>query len=196
MVDNRHEWTLMVTDEEEQALEQFLAKLRAVKRDEEAQSRKNKHFLKSAEQEKNYRKHVLAYYQRYLCYGEVSHKQQMLHWAAIYHVIAERTGSLFDKNDKRKLVFHGPEFDRFVKEYCGIPYNESNNAKGRYRQVGDVFRKFAGIAEFGAPSLTAHDRKLHSLYLTYISNFKDECGAVSSKVSYRAGVVPSGWNNL
>lgn len=88
-------------------------------------------FLPTDSQRRVYREHVLAYYQAYIEGRDLKHKEQMLHWAAVYQAIADRSGL-------RGQPFFGPEFDDFVYNYCGIAYNRSANPRGRYRTIQDL----------------------------------------------------------
>ena len=88
-------------------------------------------FLPTDSQRRVYREHVLAYYQTHIEGRDLKHKDQMLHWSAVYQAIAERSGL-------RGLPFFGPEFDDFVYNYCGIAYNRSANPRGRYRTIQDL----------------------------------------------------------
>ena len=88
-------------------------------------------FLPNESQRRMYKQYVLDYYQLYIRGKDLPHKVQMLHWAAIYQAICERTGL-------RDLAFHGPEFDRFIYDYCGIAYNKSAQPRGRYRTIQDL----------------------------------------------------------
>ena len=88
-------------------------------------------FLPTDSQRRVYREHVLAYYQAYIEGRDLKHKDLMLHWAAVYQAIAQRSGL-------RGLPFLGPEFDDFIYNYCGIAYNRSANPRGRYRTIQDL----------------------------------------------------------
>lgn len=62
----------------------------------------------------------------------VSSKKQKHYYAAIYELIRQYTGT--------EMKFFGPEFDDFLYNYCGILYNKGKDNKGRYRQVGTVWK--------------------------------------------------------
>lgn len=104
-------------------------------------------FLPRESQRMEYKEHVINYYNRFLASGQLKHKEQMLHWAAIYHAIARKTGI-------ENLPFQGPDFDNFIYNYCGIAYNKADNPRGRYRTVNDVLtRCLAELAEGKVRSL-------------------------------------------
>lgn len=89
-------------------------------------------FLPSDSQRRVYREHVQAYYQEYIVGKNLKHKDLMLHWAAVYQAIADRSGI------RREVPFCGPDFDEFVYDYCGIAYNNSTSRRGRYRSIQDL----------------------------------------------------------
>lgn len=88
-------------------------------------------FLPNDSQRRVYREHVLQYYQEYIVGKNLKHKELMVHWAAVYQAIADRSGL-------REVTFCGPEFDAFLFDYCGIAYNTSTSRRGRYRTIQDL----------------------------------------------------------
>lgn len=98
-------------------------------------------FLPTDSQRRVYRELVLTYYREYIVGKDLKHKELMLHWAAVYQAIADRTGL-------RDVPFCGPEFDAFVYDYCGIAYNVSNTRRGRYRSVQDLWARCMNVQEY------------------------------------------------
>ena len=99
----------------------------------------------------------------------------MLYFAAIYHVIAHRTGIELGK-------FWGPEYDSFLMDYCHIQYNKSAVKKGRYRQVGDVYKCY--LARKG-------EEKMQARFDAIVREFGELVGSDKRVVSYGAACVPA-----
>lgn len=91
----------------------------------------NSPFLPNDSQRRVYREYVQTYYRENIVGKNLKHKDQMIHWAAVYQAIADRTGLC-------NVPFCGPAFDAFVFDYCGIPYNASATPRGRYRSIQDL----------------------------------------------------------
>ncbi len=177
---DRVELKIMVTPEEKVAIENLLQEMRA----KDCQPPELRHFLARRQHLIIYKEHVLKYYHQYIRGQQLSHKQLMLHYAAIYYAIAYNTGiSTYE--------FHGPDFDRFMYEYCGITYNQSDTARGRYRQVKDVFDKYSPMIRHGAQLPTkASELKARKDFLTYKDNMRSIILSRNSSTSYRAAQVP------
>jgi len=92
-------------------------------------------FLPSDSQRQVYRELVQDYYREFIVGKELKHKDLMVHWAAVYDAIVNRTGL-------RDCPFLGPEFDAFLYDFCGIAYNESSTRRGRYRTIQDLRARF------------------------------------------------------
>ncbi|MDO4959703.1 MAG: hypothetical protein Q4E68_10695 [Prevotellaceae bacterium] len=142
-----------VTPQEKVAIEALLKKMRKDAREADAKkraaSRKGvRMFLPSDSQRRIYSGYVRAYHDIYIDKQDVPHKQLMLHYAAIYHAIAIKTGLSRD-------CFHGPDFDSFMIYDCGIIYNSSDKPRGRYRQVQDTFLRYKDCRK----SKTTNDRE-------------------------------------
>lgn len=75
-------------------------------------------------------------YERFINGKDASHIQQMKSLATMYEVLREQCG--WGK------VFAGPDFDSLLTKVCCIRYNASDKPRGRYRQVGDWWRKLYG----------------------------------------------------
>ncbi len=156
MAEGKEEWTIMVTPEEKKMLRGLLAEIRAHKSAATAVVQANQHFLPQRNQMVSHMNYVRTYYYQYIAQRDLSHKLLMLHYAAIYGAIARHTGL-------EKGKFWGPEYDRFLTEQCRIMYNGSDNAKGRYRQVGDVYKRLE--AGLGTP-------EQQQTYETCLSNYQ------------------------
>ena len=140
-----------VTPQEKVAIEALLKKMRKDAREADAKkraaSRKGvRMFLPSDSQRRIYSGYVRAYHDIYIDKQDVPHKQLMLHYAAIYHAIAIKTGLSRD-------CFHGPDFDSFMIYDCGIIYNSSDKPRGRYRQVQDTFLKYKDCMRSKTPQI-------------------------------------------
>lgn len=97
-------------------------------------------FLPTDSQRRVFRELVLTYHRDYIEGKGLKHKEQMLHWAAVYQAVAEWTGL-------RGAAFCGPEFDAFVYDYCGIAYNASSSRRGRYRSVQDLLARCLDVGQ-------------------------------------------------
>lgn len=185
--DNLREWILMVTDEEKEALTRLLNEMRELaSTSTAADASVFKHFLPKETQRVTYRRYAHTYYSNHISGRNLSHKQLMVHWAAIYDVIAERTGIKYDLRTNT-LMFYGPEYDHFLIDFCGIRYNESDDRKGRYRQVGTVFRRFATLdSDF---NLSENDAKMYKLYCECKKAFRKTNDDPNSR-NFRGSYVP------
>lgn len=126
------------------------------------------HFLPKASQRVAYRDFVKEYYQLYMRSGQGMHKDDMLHWAALYQAIVERGGVLKPaKTSATDCLFYGSEFDHFIYDECGIEYNKSKDARGRYRRVGEV-REACLHPDPSSPKALSPERRKH--FLDYKQN--------------------------
>lgn len=174
----------MVTPEEKQAIEALLRRMRA---DDGSQQLDLKFFLRKSSHHIIYKEHVRAYYYKYIDGKDISHKQLILHNAAIYFAIAYNTG--IDTTQ-----FHGPDFDKFMYTYCGIVYNNSDTPRGRYRQVADVYLKYSKMIRHGAvlPDKQS-ELKARRDFLTYKNNMLDIISG-RNRLDRKAACVPVGIN--
>ena len=177
----RQQWLVEVTGEEKKALVRLLNEMRqtASSQTTASDSQHYKDFLPTLEQRTVYKRYVREYHSNYVAGRNIQHKYLMLHWAAIYAVIAKRTGI---------SLFFGPEYDHFLMDFCGIEYNRSENRKGRYRQVGDVYRKYGAITDtFG---LSENDAAMYRYFAACRKNFASCAALTRERISYGSGIVP------
>ena len=141
------------------------------------------HFLPNMNQRLAYKDYLLAYYHEYMLSGQGKHKDDMLHWAAIYQVIVDRGGVVLPRGvSKIDAPFYGPEFDYFIFDFCGIRYNASSNARGRYRRVGEVREACLHPDPNSPKALSPKLIELYKLYYSQMSNLiYDRDASLSSR---------------
>lgn len=176
----------MMTEEEMVAVRRFLGEMRRKAEANESTIRAGKHFLPTKHQMDYYKVHVCTYHSYYIAGRNVSHKLCMLHYAAIYEVIARMTGI---KDGK----FWGPEYDRFLIDHCQLKYNKSDDNRGRFRQVKDVYKRYGhGIPNRDTTAVTSSKakgkEKMQGLYDSFVNNFRRI--ADSRPVKYGQSHVP------
>lgn len=82
---------------------------------------------------------ILLMNDRFVKGQQLKHKDLMVVYAMMYEVVRQNCGL--------GRAFYGPDFDKLLYDVCGIKYNGSNDRKGRYRQVGDVWKKLFGDSD-------------------------------------------------
>jgi len=175
------EMKIMVTPEEKLAIEALLRRMRA---GEGSQPPQLQHFLTRKAHLIIYKENVLEYHCQYIDNQNLTHKQLMLHYAAIYYALAYTTGSKLDE-------FHGPDFDKFLYVYCGITYNTSDTSRGRYRQVQDVYMKYSQMIKHGAEYPAKRSEQIaRKDFIAFKDNMLRIIGAKRNN-SYKGAIVPT-----
>ena len=157
------------------------------------------HFLPTLNQRLAYKGYVLAYYHEHMQDGQGKHKDDMLHWAAIYQAIVDRGGAVLPKGvAKLDAPFYGPEFDHFVYDFCGIRYNTSANARGRYRRVDEVRKACLHPDALSPKALSPAQIRLFNTYRSLMSELissldtsrSSHSGRIDSRRLYGSSDVP------